>query len=556
VEKLTVYDVLSQAIKAEGVTHHFTLMGDANMHLATVMAHKYGFKTIHARHEHCALAMADGFSRVSGEVGFASVTCGPGFTQTATALTMAARGNVPLVVFAGDSPSNATYHVQAYDPGPLTHATGAHYVNARSIDRLLDNVREAFHVARHDSRPVVLNVPQDWQKANWPHMFNYRPSTEFVPTAQRPGPDPQIVSRVVDMIAAAKAPVILGGRGVALSGAEEALRKIGERIGALYGTSLLGKGLFDDSEWSLGIAGVFAPPVARECWAKADLVLGVGAIMAFYTTESGYLYPNAQVVQIDANPRGLHQGLRIADLYVKADAKAACEAILAELERRGISGKGARTPELAEKLVPSVTRPDQKPYNIQPGQVDPREALFELDRVVPKDWEIVVGSSHFFSTTLTHLRGRLPLRFHIINNFGAIGSAFSAAIGIAASKPGKVLLIEGDGSMMQHIQELETINRHGLKLLMAVMNDGCYASEKHKFISQGIDPSEAIHGRGNLEGVAKAFGLEAATIRKLGQMDRLFADYQKSDKAALWDIHIDDMIPSMLFRRVWFGEKE
>ncbi len=149
-----------------------------------------------------------------------------------------------------------------------------------------------------------------------------------------------------------------------------------------------------------------------------------------------------------------------------------------------------RTPELNEQLTKVVTRPDTKPYQIQPDQVDPREALFELDRVVPKDWDIVVGSSHFFSTTLTHLRGRSPLRYHIINNFGAIGSAFSAAIGIAAARgDGKVLLIEGDGSIMQHIQELETIDRSKLKLLMAVMNDGCYASEKHKFLSQGIDPA-------------------------------------------------------------------
>jgi thiamine pyrophosphate-dependent acetolactate synthase large subunit-like protein len=86
-----IFDVIAQAVVAEGCTAHFTLMGDANMFFANQLAQKYGMKTYHVRHEHSAISMADGYHRVSGEVGLASVTCGPGFTQTATAFTMAAR---------------------------------------------------------------------------------------------------------------------------------------------------------------------------------------------------------------------------------------------------------------------------------------------------------------------------------------------------------------------------------------------------------------------------------------------------------------------------------
>ena len=102
--KLKVSDMLARAFAAEGVDHLFTLMGDANMYWSTAMAELPGMKVVHARHEHCAVAMADGYARATGKVGVASTTCGPGFTQIMTALTIAARGNVPIVVFAGDSP--------------------------------------------------------------------------------------------------------------------------------------------------------------------------------------------------------------------------------------------------------------------------------------------------------------------------------------------------------------------------------------------------------------------------------------------------------------------
>ncbi len=91
-ENLKVTDVLAQAFVAEGVDIVYALMGDANMYWAAKMADNYGVRVIHARHEHCACAMADGYARATGKVGVASTTCGPGFTQIMTALTIAARG--------------------------------------------------------------------------------------------------------------------------------------------------------------------------------------------------------------------------------------------------------------------------------------------------------------------------------------------------------------------------------------------------------------------------------------------------------------------------------
>jgi thiamine pyrophosphate-dependent acetolactate synthase large subunit-like protein len=551
--KSQVSDVLAQAFAAEGVEFLFTLMGDANMYWSVAMGEQPGLRLIHARHEHCACAMADGYARATGKVGVASVTCGPGYTQIMTALTVAARGNVPLVVFAGDSPLAAPWYIQQLDQAPFARAAGAHFVAIRSVDRALDAVREAFYVARVERRPVVLSVPMDLQKEEFPYPPDYTPSQDLVPRAQRPLPDPALVDSVADMIAAAERPIVIAGRGALWSGAAQALASLAEASGALLATSLLAKGLFDGNPYALDIAGAFASDLSREFFAESDLVIGVGAGLGHYTTEGGYLYPNAKVVQIDVAPRGLWQGLRTADLHLRADARAAAEAIVEKLRTRRLGGTRWRQPEIARRIA--ADSPDSKEFAVTPGTLDPRSTLRELDAAIPKDWDIVIGGGHYFNFAMTHLRGRPAERYHVVNDFGAIGSGLASAIGVASARgDGKVLLIEGDGSLLMHIQELETIRRHGIGLLISVMNDGGYGAEAHKFRAHGIDPAPAVHGRGDLAAVATGFGLRGATVDKPGLLAPLFRAHGQANGAGLWDIRIDDMIPSRQYRRVHYGE--
>jgi acetolactate synthase-1/2/3 large subunit len=497
--------------------------------------------------------MAEGYHRATGKVGVASTTCGPGFTQIMTSLAMAARANMPLVVFAGDSPIGASWYLQQLDMAPLALATGAHYVPVKHIDRLLDNVREAFQVAQVERKPVVLSIPMDMQKQPWPHLTDYTSSAELVPALQRPIPDPVIVERVCDIIAEAERPILLAGRGATWSGAREAIEAVAEQSGALLATSLLGKGLFDGNPYNIDLAGAFASDFAREQFAYSDLVIGIGVGLGHYTTEGGYLYPGAKVVQIDINPRGLWQGLKTADLHVRADAKTSAEAISSQLRVRGIQKTGLRTPDMAKQIADD--HPDRKEYPVQPGMLDQRRVIEELDRTIPKDWDLVIGGGHYFSIAMTHLKGRAAEKYHVINDFGAIGSGLAAAIGVAQARgDGKVCLIEGDGSLMMHTQELDTIKRHGIRLLMAIINDGGYGAEFHKFRAHNVDPSGAIHGRGDIAAMARGFGLAGATVNQMGSLDGLFKEHQGSNVATVWDVIADDMIPSRSYRRVHYGE--
>jgi acetolactate synthase-1/2/3 large subunit len=528
---LPIYEALAHAFASEGVDTLFNLMGDGNMHWATAMSKIAGVRVFHARHEHCACAMAMGYYSATGNTGVASVTCGPGVTQITTALTTATRAGVPLVVFAGESPLNAKWYNQAIDQAPLVHATGAHYVRAHSTTRMLEYVREAFYVARYERRPVVLGVPYDLQKLPSAAAGKYIASSSFIPQTGRTPPNAHGVAALIARLSTAQRPIIIAGRGAVRSGAQSAIEELAEVSGALLATTLPARGMFDANPFSIGVAGGFASQVARELFAESDLVIAVGASLTYYTVDGGNLFPNAYVAQIDERPLGLRDGMRAGDLFVKADAKAGVEAVTRELRKRGTTKASIRTPKLAQTIA--QTPPDSAQFSIAPGTFDPRQVIAELDRVVPKDWEMVSGSGHsaYFQT---HVRGRRPEQFHVMREFGAIGNAISIAIGVAAAKNnGKVVLIEGDGSLIMHIQELETIKRHGLRLLICVLNDGAYGAEIHKLRRDGLDESGAIFGRTDFASIAKGFGLRGATVADLDQLGPLMRDHDAQGSAEI-----------------------
>ena len=314
-----LYEALAEAFLAEGVDTQFVLMGDGNMHWCTAFAKLPGVHTVHVRHEHVTVAAATAYNVATGKVAVASVTCGPGVTQLMTALPAAVRARLPMVVFAGESPINARFYNQAIDQAPLVAATGARYIAAHSVPRMMDYVREAFHIAKVERCPVVLGVPYDLQKVEYMANQPYETSEMYQPKAGRMHPDPELVAEAVERLAAAKRPIILGGRGVLWAGARDATIKLADRCGALLSNTLPARGLFHDHPFGLGIAGSYFTSLGREIYESADVVLAVGTSLSYYVG-GGHFWPKAYKIQLDDAPRGLRDGLKAADLYVRSDA--------------------------------------------------------------------------------------------------------------------------------------------------------------------------------------------------------------------------------------------
>lgn len=541
-----LYEVLAAAFAAEGVDTHFALLGDGNMHWATALAERHGVRTIHARHEHCACEMAAAYAHVTGRVGVASVTRGPGVTQIMTALTTAVRGGIPLVIYAGESPTTAVWINQEIDQAPFVRACGAEYIQIRSSNHALDRVREAFAVARHECRPVVLGVPDDLQRLSVRDQSHYIPSSTFAPSHPPCIPDPDSVRTVAEIILSAERPIVLAGRGVMQADAVAEVRELAERCGALLATTLPARGLFEQDAYAIGIGGGWATDLATELFAEADLVIAVGASLAGFTTNLGKLYPKARVLQIDVNPRAVRDHRAVAHFHLRADAKLGVSAINKALAQWRQAKTGYRTPEIAEKLKTPSPLDDES----SAGTIDPRRAIEAIDRIVPKDWFQVSGSGHCAYFTTAGMRGRSPQLYATIRHFGAIGSGLSHAIGVAVARNDrKILLIDGDGSLIMHVQELETIARYGLQMLIIVLNDGAYGSEVHKLRMDGVSERQVQFGRPDFASIAKGFSLRGTKIEDLKEIESRFSDHLRNTVAEVWDIPISGDVLSLPFER-------
>jgi thiamine pyrophosphate-dependent acetolactate synthase large subunit-like protein len=153
-----------------------------------------------------------------------------------------------------------------------------------------------------------------------------------------------------------------------------------------------------------------------------------------------------------------------------------------------------------------------------------------------------------------HWPERMPSRryerFLTIREYGAIGNGISFAMGVAAARPDStVVLFDGDGSLLMHVQELETIKRHGLNILIVVLNDGAYGSEVQKLRAEGLAESGAVFGRADLAAIASGFGLGGETVHDLSALPKLNARFSAAGGAAVWDVPVSDRVVSPVIRR-------
>jgi acetolactate synthase-1/2/3 large subunit len=542
--KRHVYDILAQAFMQEGVRTCFALLGDANMNWAARLAEQ-GCRMIYVRHEHCALASAMAYARKSGEIGVASVTCGPGVTQLVTALPAAVRAHLPLVVFAGEAPLKSGWYNQELDQAPLINATGAAYHRLHMPERMPVAVRDAFLQARRERLPVVIGVPFDLQDRPWTGPENLpKPSRDLLPRSSPMPPHPDDVAKAAQLVAGAERVVVLAGLGAVEAGAGAACRALAARTAGLLATTLPARGLFHDDPYCVGISGSYTPEVGLEYLKEADFVVAVGCSLAYHAGGGGQLWPKAKMLHIDIDPLAISQGQEVAKHHLRADARLGVEALTAALPARD---RKWRSEAMAERIRES--KPDSMVFEIEPGLLDPRDVVEALEKALPGDWEMVNSGGHC-SWFFAQMPSRPQEKFLTIREFGAIGNGISFAMGVAAARPErKVVLFDGDGSLMMHVQELETIKRHRLNILIVVINDGAYGSEVHKLRAEGLPEEGSVFGYCDFAGIARGFGLAGKTFTTLDGLPKLVAELGASRDAAVWDFHVSDQVVSPTIRR-------
>jgi len=258
---MKLYTAIANYIAAQGCTDVFGVLGDGNMFICDELNKIEGVNQYWARHEAAAISMAHGYARLAGTFGVATVTCGPGLTHAATPITAAVRGRVPMLVFVGEVPIKAPFHLQHFAQREFSELCGAKYLSLRDSQQVENVFDEAFRLVRDKGEVVVVGIPLDLQQEEMPE--NWAASQNRTGRAELAEAGDEQVGDLLSLIMSSERPVILFGRGAAKSGARSLAISLGGKIGALLTTTLPAKDIFIGEDFNVGICGGFTCTAAR-----------------------------------------------------------------------------------------------------------------------------------------------------------------------------------------------------------------------------------------------------------------------------------------------------
>ncbi|WP_025158407.1 thiamine pyrophosphate-binding protein [Leifsonia aquatica] len=503
------------ATLAAHVQHVFGVMGNGNAYVLDALERQGAVPYTAMRHEGGAVVAADAFHRASGGLAAATATYGAGFTNTLTALAEAVQARIPLILLVGDEPTSGP-RPWGVDQIALASAVGARTYTVGRADAAATTMIAVEHALTYRV-PTVLAIPYDIATRE----------AGPIPAAPQPVlPEPVAptgpfaaasVSAAADALASAKRPVLLAGRGAWIAGAGTALGALADATGAVTATTALGRGVFPDARYDLGVAGGFGAEGAMDLIREADVAVVFGASLNQFTMRFGELFaPGTRVVQVDVGAAATHPHV---GAYLRGDARVVAEALVAELSARAAAPSGWR--EAVEPGGLRVHDCGEAGGLAADGLLDPRAAAARIGELLPEDRVVVSDGGHFIGWANMYWPVASPDRMIMVGTaYQSIGLGFPSVAGAAVAHPESVVVLTtGDGGGLMALADLESAVRvargHGLAV---VWNDAAYGAEVHVYGRKGLAEGPMLIPTVDFAGLARAVGAEAAVVRTLDDL--------------------------------------
>jgi thiamine pyrophosphate-dependent acetolactate synthase large subunit-like protein len=506
---LTVSGRVAQVLSSY-LTDVFGVMGNGNVYFLDA-AERLGLRFSPVRHEGAAIAAADAYYRTSGRLAAGTTTYGPGYTNALTALAESVQAQIPVVLVTGDAPSSGARH-QDVDQAAIAAGLGAATFTI-TRDAAGSITRQAVEYALTRRTAVVIAIPYDLA------ALEAEDDELPAPLAAQVTDDGGIeLGQVARLLAGAKRPLILAGRGAHLAGAGPELRELADRLGALTAGTALALNLLN-GEGYLGVAGGFGTDTAAGLMGEADVVFVAGASLSPFTMRFGHLLgPDSTVIQIDTALQPTHPRV---DLFVSADAKSAAGRLLQLLD--GETAAEAWRAEARRRLAEGPAHhpgADETPD----GRMDPRALATALDAVLPERRTVVQDGGHFLGWAPMYWNIPRPQDLVMVGTaFQAIGLGLASAVGAArALEDGRTLVLaSGDGGFLMGLSDLESLIGAAKSAIVVIYNDAAYGAEIHQYGSQGLTEKPMLIPEVDFSGIARALGAESAVIRSLSDLATL-----------------------------------
>jgi acetolactate synthase I/II/III large subunit len=539
VTKLRVHTALVRSLADHGVTVVSGVQGDANLLFVDDIFDDARVRYISASNEAGAVLMADGYARATGNLGVATVTRGPGLTNTVTALSEAVRNRTPLLLVAGDT--DHWRHFQNIDQRAVVLPTGAGFHDLRSQHTALEDLSIAVHRSYREQRPVVLSIPRDLNSECLDTSIEI-PSRPKVPVL---APDADSLDAAVGLMASSRRPIILAGRGAVRANARKEIVELARSLGAPLATTLLAKDFFQSEPLNIGIFGTLSSSIAAELITQADCVISFGASLNEMTTFGGDLLTWKRTVQCDIDASRIGYSLNV-DSGVVGDARIVAEEMSTWLAKLDYEPSTAWTAQLIGQLQSDSYGEIFKDLS-DDKSVDPRTFTSRLSPMLPDNWMLVTDGGRCMKAPWTYLKIDHPDDFLSALNYGSIGLSMGVAIGaqIGAGRPTVAAMGDG-GFMLGGLAEFNTAVRHGADLIVIVYNDGCYGSEASFLQSLDRDIASSMISWPDFAPIAEALGGTGITVRCLNDMATVEKAISNRDRPVLIDVKVSPDVSAHL----------
>lgn len=503
----------------------YDMLYDADMHHMLV------------RHEQCAAHAADGYARASGKVGVCLATSGPGATNLVTGIATAFMDSSPILAITGQVPSvligNDAF--QEADIVGITMPITKHSYQVSNPDLIPSTIKTSFELAKSGRPgPVLIDVPKEVQEGELSKFKDSLIST--------PGYSPTIkgnikqIKKAQELIKQSTKPLILAGSGVLISNASEELVEFARLIKAPVMTSLLGKGVIDETDdLSLGMLGMHGRKVANDSINESDLLIAIGTRFSDRTTgKLSDFMQDGKVIHIDIDPAEIGKNVDV-DLPIVGDAKHILSSLIEVLGGYKPSDKWASSLKIQKReKYPRIS------YDDVP--LKPQSVMKEIGAAINEDTIITtdVGQNQMWAAHFLDIRK--PRKFISSGGLGTMGFGLPAAIGAKVACPeDPVVSINGDGGFLMVCQELATIKQYDTPVIITILENRTLGMvyQWQNLLYDERYCQTTLNESPDFVKLAESFGINAERITKPGETEVAVKKAIKDNEPIVLDIVVD-----------------
>ena len=515
-ERISGSEAIVRCLLAEGVDVLYGYPGGAIMPVYDEL-YKYEDKINHVltRHEQCAAHAAQGYARISGKVGVAMATSGPGATNLVTGIADAQIDSTPIVCITGQVPS----HLLGSDAFQETDIVGIstpvtkwnHQVTKAS--QIPEIIARAFYIAKSGRPgPVLIDITKDAQFEEFD--FQYKKCTGVRSYVPVPKTDPSSISAAAALINSAKKPLIIWGQGIILSKAETELKALVEKAGIPAAWTIMGASALPTSHplniGMVGMHGNYAPNVlTNDC----DVLIAIG--MRFDDRVTGKLdeyATQAKIIHLEIDPAEVDKNIK-TDVAVLGDAKQSLLELLPQVNANSHHEWLQKFKDLYEIEYEKVIKNDLHPTK---AGLTMGEVLKEINIQTKGEAAIVSDVGQHQMIACRYADFNITKSNITSGGLGTMGFALPAAIGAKMAAPDReVVAVIGDGGYQMTIQELGTIFQNKLPVKIVVLNNeflGMVRQWQQLFFEKRYASTEMVNP--NFVAIAQGYYIEARKVTK------------------------------------------